>query len=639
MVLAVAISLIAAILMTVHASSLDHMLFEQQHDSPSLNGLKLSPVAINNITWFDCPLYSSSPSPVYENNTKGELEIRMAECASIPLPLDYSVASSDSTKIFVFVKRLRATSSVPKKALWFLTGTPSSTDFEAIMQKSSSSLLNNNYDIYTMDHRGTGNSHRLGCVSNQAESTGSASGTIITDSEMKQCAKSLKTTFEDKQYLFSSSIASLDLASVILKLNEHYESTHVTALAYGTLWLSRFLQVIPDHASLIDSAIMDSVMSTSSGDAIDPDTNEKRSMLTKWDVDVNEVGLHMLNTYCTNKTICYSKLNHNPVQFLFSTFESLFQNYTCTRMTGHPDDDKKNKNKDSLITKDDLRHLLGSLLYREKTRELIPAVLYRLKRCDPDVDVPTLQHVFQFFRSKQQSTNNQTVTPYSKVWEDLVGFSELFPRDLSKASVKVVESAFNNTYLATGESVIKARTLFNTQFPIYQPDQYFNTAPKPQIPILMLNGDLDAKTPIKYARTQAANMGPTNVRLIEVPYSAHLTLLSSLQHNTSETCGMQMMMSFLNNDGRFESVDTSCLSRLIAPNFTGSTEMDLLFFGVEDIYEDAYEAPEVERLVNLYLFIGVEAGTVVASIIIICCLIYYIVQLKDKSSDYEEIEE
>ena len=99
------------------------------------------------------------------------------------------------------------------------------------------------------------------------------------------------------------------------------------------------------------------------------------------------------------------------------------------------------------------------------------------------------------------------------------------------------------------------------------------------------------------------------------------------------------MLSFLNNGAELATVDTSCLARIITPNFTGSAEMDKLFFGVADIYEDAYEAPEIEKTVNLYLFIGVEAGTVVASIIIICCLIYYIVQLKDKSSDYEEIEE
>jgi ABC-type multidrug transport system permease subunit len=64
----------------------------------------------------------------------------------------------------------------------------------------------------------------------------------------------------------------------------------------------------------------------------------------------------------------------------------------------------------------------------------------------------------------------------------------------------------------------------------------------------------------------------------------------------------------------------------------------MMFLGVSDIFEDAFEPPEVIKTVNLYLFIGVEAGTAVLAIIIICCLIYYIVQLKDKESQYENLE-
>jgi len=643
-------SLIATIV--VNAEGLDDIFHHQQyHEDFSMTGFKLAPVTVSNITWYDCPLYSTNPTPVYENSTQGHMEIPMAECANVPLPLDYTVASADSTKIFVFVKRLRAPTTTTstynnmkssnnknnnkRRALWFLTGNPGVMHYENIIKqiRNTTHSLFAQYDFYTMDHRGLGNSHRLGCPINQAESTGSEGGVTITDNEMKLCSQSLNTIYQNRIDLFSPSIASLDLASVLMALNDEYESTHVTALAYGTLWLSRFLQVIPHHSQLIQSAVMDSVMSSSSGNPAEPD-NGKRSMLTNWDTDINSVGLHMLTQYCNNQTVCYKKLNKDPVHFLHSTFESLFQNHTCTKMTG----DVKNKKNNNVVTENELRQLLGSLMLREQTRELVPAVLYRLNRCDPDVDIPTLQHLFQFFRSKQN--NHSLPVGFSVVWEDLISFSELFPRDLSLANVNVVVEQYNKTLMGTGQSVSLATTLSTSHFPIYQPDEYFNKAPKPQIPVLLLNGDLDAETPLKYAQQQAVNMGaPANVRLIEVPYSSHLTILNSHQHNSSMTCGMEMMASFLNNDGQFPSVDTSCLSRLIAPSFTGNSDMDMLFFGVADIYEDAYEAPEVEKQVNLYLFIGVEAGTVVASIIIICCLIYYIVQLKDKSSEYEEIEE
>lgn len=171
--LTVAVSLIAIVMSfmtktSVHARGLEDIWF-QQNERANVNGFKLSPVSISNITWFDCPLYSSSPYPVYENDTQGELEIPMAECAQVPLPLDYSVAAPDTTNIFVFIKRLRQ-KQANKKALWFLTGTPSSFDFESIIKNNVNVL--DQFDVYTMDHRGLGNSHRLGCASNQAESTG-----------------------------------------------------------------------------------------------------------------------------------------------------------------------------------------------------------------------------------------------------------------------------------------------------------------------------------------------------------------------------------------------------------------------------------------------------------------------------------
>ena len=47
---------------------------EFQHNQRSgagMRGFKLSPVQINNITWVDCPLYSSSAHPVHEKNAQG----------------------------------------------------------------------------------------------------------------------------------------------------------------------------------------------------------------------------------------------------------------------------------------------------------------------------------------------------------------------------------------------------------------------------------------------------------------------------------------------------------------------------------------------------------------------------------------
>ncbi len=44
---------------------------QNQRSGAGMRGFKLSPVQINNITWVDCPLYSSSAHPVHEKNAQG----------------------------------------------------------------------------------------------------------------------------------------------------------------------------------------------------------------------------------------------------------------------------------------------------------------------------------------------------------------------------------------------------------------------------------------------------------------------------------------------------------------------------------------------------------------------------------------
>jgi len=639
-------------------------------------GLRMDPFLLQNITWYSCPLYSASPVPVYQNMSNSEeldkfyytrlmnkmrehirsggrrdfstfvepditilraiqenrpfevFGIPQAECALVALPLDYTNYTEDSARINIFVKRLRqSTDKTAKKSLWLLQGGPggSCTAFESIMHLLQQQLPD--FDLYTLDHRGVGYSTRLGCVATQAETTGSEAGVTITDNELYSCARAFQNEYGQNTNKFSPTGAAWDLAALVATTNNlyHYE-THVYGVSYGTMWLSRFLQISENNgfSNIINSAIMDGVVSTSSN--TDNPDEWRRLQFTQWDTNMNQVGLYLLNEYCNN-TICAKKLGTAPVQVLETVFQHLYVNYTCPKLTNGTDG----------ISSAQLRTVLGTLLLTLPTRELIPAIIYRLKRCDPDVDVPTLKYFFSIMLASENVTQ-MCVPTFSQLLQDNIGFSELWAVNLSSATYDQLYAMFNKTYMATG-GYLMAKTLEISQYPRYTPDAYFNKAPKPQVPVLLLNGNLDAQTPLQSARWQVENMNsPTNTRLIEIPYALHATVFRSPQNNTNVPCGMELMSSFLAS-GQLDRIDLSCLSRLIPLNFTGNPVANTLFFGVSDIYEDAYEAPEVEKKVNLYLFIGVEAGTVVVSIIIICCLIYYIVQLKDKSLEYEEIEE
>ena len=78
-------------------------------------------------------------------------------------------------------------------------------------------LLEGKANIFTMDHRGTGRSTRLDCMSAQATTTGSPFGSDIDLSEVSACAQDLKYKFGD---LSSSSMttAATDIATFISDL-------------------------------------------------------------------------------------------------------------------------------------------------------------------------------------------------------------------------------------------------------------------------------------------------------------------------------------------------------------------------------------------------------------------------------------
>jgi len=211
---------------------------------------------------------------------------------------------------------------------------------------------------------------------------------------------------------------------------------------------------------------------------------------------------------------------------------------------------------------------------------------------------------------------------------------------------------FNRTYFATGmyamadtyKSWNSAGAFYNASSLYYK--KVFQCTK--DIPILMMNGDADPQTPYVYTQAQYDNIKGTcsKIKLVKIKYAPHFVIMRSPwkpeNDKDSTWCGMHIMLQFLRNstsDPNSECADKTTPPNLIEPD--ASTAQ--LFFGVKDIWEGIVEVRESERTINLYLFIGVVAGTIVISIIIICCLIYYIVQLKDKQgekdSGYDDLED
>ena len=55
------VALVAAVLVSANVNLDDVVLFENA---------QLAPFQLQNLTWYDCPLFSASPFPIYENLTR-----------------------------------------------------------------------------------------------------------------------------------------------------------------------------------------------------------------------------------------------------------------------------------------------------------------------------------------------------------------------------------------------------------------------------------------------------------------------------------------------------------------------------------------------------------------------------------------
>jgi pimeloyl-ACP methyl ester carboxylesterase len=553
-----------------------------------------------------------------------------AQCAYVPLPASRFGEPSNAT-VNVFVKRLVVATeeaSVAPQAVWLLQGGPGgSSDALEPQMILMFQQLRGQFEVYTLDHRGVGRSTRMSCVAPQAETAGSDGGVTITMNEFPACAQEWKqrASRELPNYpggstgYMSTTEAALDLADLIQAINvAQAQSTHVYGISYGTFWGARFMQVKPESLE-VKSLILDGVVSQQ---------GPARTSIDQWDFYMNQVGIDMFRLYCNEGTYCYGKLKGllpagTPIeQFPAMLFERLYHNNTCKGVTS------------TVLPAATLRRILGSILMQQYTRDFIPAFMYRLWRCDADTDMGALNYFLQIILTNS-SRIPSCVTLGSSMLQQNIMLSELYNREYTTEDMMRI---FNTSYFATGtyDSGTVAK-----YWPIYDaPEAFINhTFATSSTPVLLLNGDLDPQTPFAFAETQFQNIqssGTGKKYLIKIPYAPHYTALRSPVNNSKIDCGLQLILQFVQDPSK--EPDQFCIQHLQRVHFRGPSEaVNVLTFGVHDIFDGIYEAPEPERMVNLYLFIGVESATCVAAVVIIFSLIYYVVQMREELKKRNEM--
>jgi pimeloyl-ACP methyl ester carboxylesterase len=502
-------------------------------------------------------------------------------CIEFSVPLDW--AHPEGKSITLFVDKI-STSPKAKGQLWLLQGGPGGTGADMVPIALQIAAARSDLDIYTLDHRGVGRSTRLGCA-NEGELDGGVDAAVDASDDAsldattgdaadagdagdagpidageyvsarseaalrawQPCLDSMVGEWGAGLAQFNTTNAARDLAFAIDQIRKPGEAVYVYGASYGTYWAHRYLQVAPNAPT---GVILDSI--------VPPDGEFFSNFASHFDL----VG-QKLAEMCKSDAICSSHLGPDPWAKL--------QSIRAKIGTGHCPE---------LPMTDDTRDSLVGLLMRRDTQGLALATLYRYDRCSPE-DVAALK----VLRSKLAGLNPRSPL-FSQMLYFNVAFSELWETpapSLATLHARGTDGVFGGS--SEDMFALQAR------WPKYAPDAFVRAYANTTVPMLMLNGTLDAQTPIETASLMQPKFTAPHQTFVTIPTANHGTLFQSPVKTEGEPpCGFTIMMSFL--DDPTVAPNLACLNDLASLSFNPPSSLGNAFFGTPNIWTGAPTTPE-----------------------------------------------
>jgi pimeloyl-ACP methyl ester carboxylesterase len=472
-----------------------------------------------------------------------------SECATLEVPTQWLDPAGSTIEITI--SRRPATAPGGSKGhLWLLDGGPGgdAAGLSAAVDGRFPGAFAD-YDLYVMQHRGTGDSTRLTCP--VEEDPASEGGVTVTESELPACLAELEATWGEGLNGFRLTNAARDLSYAIMQTSKPNDRVFVYGLSYGTLLAQRFMQISP---KLADGVILDSVLPTYGA-----------SYFT-YDMQSDPVGEGIADL-CGADAFCASKLGENPWARVTELMGKLDAGHCSDLGLGSNDLGALGT---FLITSDQLR------------RHFLPLV-YRIDRCDPS-DVAVVGNYLNTI-DMLLGPPPAEIPGYSDLLFLHIAFSDI--NDNPGGEVPSFESLLDRCVDANlcGFYSVSARSLYDT-WPTYPEDAYFREPLDVKTPILAMNGTLDPQTPLAMASIIKPALKNKNQTFVTVPDSPHVVLFRAPVNTPDQpSCGAQMIHSFI--DAPKKRVDTSCLADLRLLDFDVVEPEAAFFFGTPDEWENA----------------------------------------------------
>ena len=399
---------------------------------------------------------------------------------------------------------------------------------------------------YTLDHRGTGASSRVGCPAEEA--TDSPGGRLIIDEEWEACLAHVETEWPPPD-VFRTTEAALDVAFLVqLLATPQTERRFVYGVSYGTTWTHRIAQVAPD---LANGFVLDSVALPTS------------IFIDRYDEFANRVGLDLLRL-CGEDPLCGAKLGDEPEAFARGVIARLANGH-CPALG------------EVGFGATELRATLQWFGMNSFARPLIAAVIYRLDRCS-ERDAAALLALLAYIVSLEDGEADGGDSPLLRQHVLMSELASSVPR-----SVAEVAATEETLVFSSGADWTTAEMM--GFWPRYAVDAHHGGWAPPDVPLLLMNGTLDLQTTI-YGQdvARAALTGP-HQSFVEIPWANHGVILASpVATPEAPPCGLQILLKFLEDP--LMAPDTGCLADLVPPDLGGPSYLAPFLFHEDDLFEN-----------------------------------------------------
>ena len=455
-----------------------------------------------------------------------------AQCARFLVPLDHGGARPD--QISLLVKRIVPTGPVSRQ-VWLVHGGPGASA-TADMATLTAGLDEVRPDIafYAVDHRGTGGSERLGCVTGEAAP--GPGGAAILPGEWEACLAEVTTGTGDRLRHFSTVEAARDLDLLIHQFRKNDTPVYVYGGSYGTYLVQRYLDLTDEPPA---GVILEGLVAADGG-------------MRGYDARMGAVAREFLAT-CDAAPACSGHFDA-PLETEIRQMYAELETGHCRSLNLNPTT---------------ARSVLAVMALYAETRVFVPPLVHRIRRCTwSDV-----RFVARLFRQLATASGSQN---YSAVLHNHIVLSEMYRPGVSAPDLM---KQYDAAVLSTGAEAGYA-ALFPT-WPRYpKPDPVIRREVQLNVPVLVLQGGLDIAAPADVARGTTAGLNTTPVHFILFPEGAH-GVTGGTPMATGQDCARLIYAAFL--DAPSMPPDTRCI-REILPLDWFSSGTDRFLPGQRDVW-------------------------------------------------------